>query len=130
MDFIKPLSGRISSKYGNRVHPVTKELGRFHNGIDIAAPIGAKIVSPANGKVVGSYTTEFGGVTLVIEHDNGFESRMCHLKSVLVKMDEVVKQGQEVAISGNTGRSSGPHLHYGMRNEKKEYVNPEDYLPK
>lgn len=128
MNFIKPISGRVTSKYGNRVHPVTKQADRFHNGIDIGAPIGAKIVSPADGKVTGVYETAFGGHTLIIEHDNGFESRMCHLNEILVLVGEKVKQGQHVAFSGNTGRSSGPHLHYGMRNEKKEYVNPEDYI--
>lgn len=127
-NFIKPLSGRVSSKYGNRIHPVTKQPDRFHNGIDIAAPIGAKIVSPESGKVTGNYTTPFGGITLIIEHDNGFESRMCHLNEITVQVGERVKQGQHVAFSGNTGRSSGPHLHFGMRNAKKEYVNPEDYI--
>jgi murein DD-endopeptidase MepM/ murein hydrolase activator NlpD len=128
MNFIAPLKGKVISKFGNRIHPVTQLPDRFHNGVDVPAPIGTKIVSPADGKVSQIYNHEFGGITLIIIHDNGFESRMCHLNEIVVKEGEKVKQGQFVAFSGNTGRSTGPHLHYGMRNEKKEYVDPEKYI--
>jgi murein DD-endopeptidase MepM/ murein hydrolase activator NlpD len=128
MEMIIPTPGRITSKYGKRIHPVTKVADRFHNGIDIAGPIGQKIVSPANGKVIQTYNHEFGGITLIILHDNGFESRMCHLNKVLVATGERVTQGQTIAEVGNTGRSTGPHLHYGIRNAKKEYVDPETVI--
>lgn len=124
----KPLKGRISSKYGNRTHPVTGATKRFHNGIDIAGPIGAPIVSPADGEVVETYETEFGGLTLIINLDNGMQSRMCHLNKILVKKHQSVKEGQLIAECGNTGRSTGPHLHFGLKDEKRQYVNPELYL--
>jgi murein DD-endopeptidase MepM/ murein hydrolase activator NlpD len=128
MKFIKPLAGRITSKYGNRLHPVTKVPDRFHNGVDIAAVVGAKVVSPADGKILQTYDQEFGGLTMIILHDNGYESRMCHLNKFLKKAGDIVKQGDEVAHSGNTGRSSGPHLHYGMRDKNKNYVDPQTLI--
>ncbi len=122
------MPGRISSPYGNRTHPVTKLPGRFHNGVDVPAVTGTKVVAVADGKVIEIYETEKGGKTMIILHDNGFESRMCHLHKYLVKTGEVVKQGQSIAESGNTGASTGPHLHFGLRDSKKNYVNPADFI--
>jgi murein DD-endopeptidase MepM/ murein hydrolase activator NlpD len=126
-DMIRPMAGAIRSKFGNRIHPVTKEAGRFHNGVDIAAPIGREIVSPADGLVLDVYTTEFGGKSLIVLHDNGLESRMCHLDDWRVLKGARVLQGQVIAINGNTGRSTGPHLHYGIR-LAGNYIDPETII--
>jgi murein DD-endopeptidase MepM/ murein hydrolase activator NlpD len=127
-NMIKPMAGPVRSKFGNRIHPVTKQADRFHNGVDIAAPIGRRIVSPADGVVVNLFEHEFGGKTLIIKHSNGLESRMCHLDGWLVKRGDKVLQGQEVAINGNTGRSTGPHLHFGIKNEGNEFIDPETII--
>lgn len=126
-EMIKPTQGRISSPYGPRLHPVTGAKGKFHNGIDIAAPIGQTVFSPADGKITKTYDQEFGGLTMIILHDNGLESRMCHLSGYIVGEGDVIKQGDPVAEVGNTGRSTGPHLHYGIKKDG-EYVDPQDYL--
>jgi murein DD-endopeptidase len=127
MSFINPLKGRISSPFGIRKHPVTGVAGKMHNGVDIPAPIGRHIVSPADGKVAAIFTHEFGGITLFINHANGFQSRYAHLNKTLVKEGAEVKQGQVVAENGNTGRSTGPHLHFGLVLNGR-HVNPEDYI--
>jgi murein DD-endopeptidase MepM/ murein hydrolase activator NlpD len=124
----RPMFGVIRSRFGPRIHPVTKEPGRFHYGVDIANIVGVEIISPADGKVLDVYTHEFGGKSLIILHDNGLESRMCHLHDWKVKKGDEVKQGQVVAINGNTGRSTGPHLHYGIRNEDKVYIDPQTII--
>jgi len=129
-EMIWPAPGRISSPYGNRKHPVTGVKGRFHNGIDIACAEGTPVVSPADGKVTSTYDNQFGGLTMIILHDNGLESRMCHLNKYLASPGDRVGQGEAVAESGNTGRSTGAHLHYGIKDAGKNYVDPEDYLKK
>jgi murein DD-endopeptidase MepM/ murein hydrolase activator NlpD len=127
-NMVKPMAGPILSKFGNRLHPVTRQPDRFHNGVDIAAPVGRAIISPADGVVVNFFDHEHGGLTLIIQHDNGLESRMAHLDTCLVKIGERVKQAQQVATNGRTGRVTGPHLHYGIRNERKEFINPETII--
>lgn len=126
-EMIKPTHGRISSPYGPRIHPVTGKKGKFHNGIDIVAPVGQTVFSPADGKVTSTYDQEYGGLTMIIKHDNGSESRMAHLSKYIVSQGDEIKQGDPVAEVGNTGRSTGAHLHYGMKKDG-EYVDPQDYL--
>ncbi len=125
MKLLMPLSGRITSKFGDRIHPVTRKK-TFHNGIDIAGPIGEPIYSPDVGIVTDVYTTEKGGLTLITQH-GGVESRMCHLDKVHVKKGDQLARGQRIADCGNTGVGTGPHLHWGLK-IKGNYVNPEDYI--
>lgn len=127
-DWIVPLKGKVKSKFGPRIHPVTKEAGKMHNGVDIPAPVGVNIVAPADGKVLKTFEHEFGGLTIYIMHDNGFETRYCHLDKILVRDGQRVKKGDVIALNGNTGRSTGPHLHFGMIDTKRNYVDPEKYL--
>lgn len=124
--FDKPMAGRITSKYGYRTHPVTKERGVFHNGIDISAPTGTPIYAPEYGVVIDVLNTERGGLTLYIKHGD-FETRYCHMSKINVVKGEVVMKGSKIAECGNTGVSSGPHLHFGVK-LKGNYVDPEDYI--
>jgi len=113
--FIWPLQGEVVSTFGWRVHPV---LGQRmpHDGIDIDVPEGTTVYASASGEVV-LYGEQPGyGNVLVLQHEGGYTTWYGHLKSSLVKTGQFVEQGQRVAVSGNTGISSGPHLHFELRN--------------
>lgn len=118
-----PVSGRITSKFGDRTHPITKQKS-FHNGIDIAVPSGTDVISPEAGKVISVYSNSTGGNQLIIEHSNGFRTGYAHLQKSLVKVGDSVSKGQVVAKSGNTGASTGAHLHLTLR-KAGALVNPE-----
>lgn len=112
--FIHPVKARVSSQFGVRTDPFN-EKKKFHKGIDLACPIGTKVVASAGGKVVFSGTKKGYGKTVIIEHRNGYQTLYGHLSKPLAKKGEIVKQGQKIALSGNTGRSTGPHLHFEVR---------------
>lgn len=118
-----PVKGRISSKYGNRTHPVTGAKS-FHNGIDIAAPTGTDVLAPADGVVSKISWHNGGGNQLHIKHDNGYTTGYAHLSSYAVKVGDKVKKGQKVAEVGNTGASTGPHLHLTVRDKSGNLVDP------
>jgi len=129
MKIQRPMQGRISSKFGDRIHPVTKAKS-FHNGIDIAGPIGVPIVAPFDGVVAQSFNHNTGGLTLFIDHPthpDKLQTRYCHLDKIHVKVGDRVKQGQLIADNGNTGRSTGPHLHFGIV-RKGIHVDPELFI--
>lgn len=104
-----PVNGRITSKFGTRKHPISGAQ-KFHNGLDIAVPIGTDVISPLDGTVKSKYFNSVGGNQLVISHET-YQTGYAHLDSSLVNVGDKVKQGQIVAKSGNTGGSTGPHLH-------------------
>ncbi|MFB9867031.1 peptidoglycan DD-metalloendopeptidase family protein [Vreelandella sulfidaeris] len=105
-------SYRLSSGYNpRRKHPVTGRISP-HNGTDFAMPIGTAVVAPANG-VVERVTHHYAaGNYIIVRHDNGYRTRYLHLSRPLVKQGDRVTMGERIALSGNTGRSTGPHLHY------------------
>lgn len=127
--FIWPVKGRISSPFGQRTHPVTG-VPSFHNGVDIAAAIGTPVVAPMRGTVLSIFTTNAGGLQLILEHPGGTIRRTgyAHLNKVNVQIGEEVMQGEQIAEVGNTGRSTGPHLHFTMRDAGLNYVDPQQYL--
>ncbi len=109
-----PFDGRyrLSSNFNpTRKHPVTGRV-RPHKGTDFAMPIGTSIQAPANGRVekVGNHPA--AGRYVVIRHDNGYKTRYLHLSKPLVSNGQRVAMGEKIALSGNTGRITGPHLHY------------------
>ena len=112
--FLWPVAGRISGRFGNqRVY--NGSPGSPHSGMDIAAPAGTPVKSPAAG-VITLAAPDFyiTGGTLIIDHGHGISSNFLHLSGIDVKVGDRVEQGQVVARVGATGRATGPHLHWGM----------------
>ena len=105
----------ISSNYGWRTHPITGQQ-RFHTGIDLATEIGTPVLASLSGVVEFSGTMDGYGYTIILRHlDGSIQTLYGHLSSLYVEVGESVKQGQVIARSGNTGYSTGPHLHFEMR---------------
>ena len=112
-----PLEGnvRISSQFNpNRRHPVTGRV-RPHNGTDFAVRVGTKVIAPSSGVVETARYSRSAGYFIVLNHDNGYSTVYMHLSKLNVKPGQRVKMGQVIARSGNTGMSTGPHLHYELR---------------
>ena len=124
---IWPVNGRVSSNFGWRTHPI-KKTRLFHNGVDIAVPSGTNVKAAASGQVVHSGWMNGFGYTVIIDHGRGVETLYAHNSRTTVSKGSMVNKGQKIALSGNTGLSTGPHLHFGvLRNE--EPLNPRNYLP-
>lgn len=122
-----PVSGGYySSNYGYRLDPITGH-SEFHTGVDIVAGIGTKVMAAAGGVVSYSGTMPEYGNVVDVDHDNGLTSRYAHLSKRLVKAGDVVMKGQLIALVGNTGRTTGPHLHFEVR-EKGIPLNPNKFL--
>ncbi|MCP4680706.1 MAG: M23 family metallopeptidase [Desulfobacterales bacterium] len=123
---IWPTKGWLSCRFGNRISPFTGEK-EFHRGIDIAARAGTSVLASADGIV--SYTGWNGGLgrTLTIKHGYGLMTRYGHLKKFLVKKGQHVKRGETIALVGNSGKSTGPHVHYEVHLDKVP-VNPTRYI--
>lgn len=111
---IWPARGWVTSDFGNRLDPYTAERV-MHRGLDIANSPGTPVVTPADGVVVFAGTEGGYGNVLVIDHGYGVKTRYGHLAEFDVRLGDKVKRGQRVAAIGNTGRSTGPHLHYEVR---------------
>ncbi len=121
-----PSYTRISDDFGMRMHPT---LGRkmMHNGVDFAAPSGSPILAAYDGTVVSaSYSSSMGNYVM-IDHGDGLITLYMHASKLLVSTGEDVTAGQKIALVGSTGRSTGPHLHFGVR-KNGAYVSPWDYL--
>lgn len=119
-------TGYISSKYGMRKDPFTGKR-RMHKGIDIAARQGTSVYPIGKGKVIFSGRKAGYGITIEIQHSRTVVSRYSHLKKSLVKIDQQVKTTDVVAQVGNTGRSTGPHLHLEIA-FNGETSNPRNFL--
>jgi murein DD-endopeptidase MepM/ murein hydrolase activator NlpD len=104
-------SGRVSSAYGWRADPLNGQA-RFHKGTDIALAYGHEVQAAASGRVAFAGETPGYGMTVVIDHGAGLETRYAHLSGYSVRVGDTVGSGQVVARSGNSGRSTGPHLHF------------------
>lgn len=125
--YIKPISGgRQSSGFGRRKAP-TKGASTNHKGVDWAVPTGTAVVAASAGTVTKAGWGSGYGYVVYIRHADGRETRYAHLSKVLVKAGQSVAQGQKIALSGNTGRSTGPHLHFEFIIHGA-HVNPLKYL--
>lgn len=119
--YIKPLSGgRFTSGYKWR-------WGRMHKGVDWACPVGTAIMASCGGTVVQAGWMGGYGYCITLKHPDGRQTRYGHLSKILVSVGQSVKQGQKIALSGNTGRSTGPHVHFEILINGSQ-VNPLKYL--
>ncbi len=111
---IWPTRGWVTSDFGTRLDPYSAER-KMHQGLDIATPHGQPVYSPSDGTVVFTGTEGGYGKVLVVDHGYGVKTRYGHLSEILVHLGDRVKRGDKIAAVGNTGRSTGPHLHYEVR---------------
>ena len=121
-----PVRGSVNSEFGRRKSPWTEDQ-EFHAGIDIGANRGTPVQAPAAGTVVFAGTAPEYGTTVIVDHGQDIRSLYGHLSQVSVKAGQKVERGTLIAYSGNTGRSSGPHLHYEVL-VKGRAVNPRAFL--
>ena len=117
-----PVSGRISSKFGMRFHPIRKRT-KLHTGVDIAAPTGTPIRASAAGVVISAGWAGAYGNAVILQHGGGISTLYGHCSRVLVKKGQKVSKGQVIAKVGSTGYSTGPHCHFEKRVNGKP-VNP------
>jgi len=130
---IMPTRGWLTSMFAQaRMHPIFHEARR-HDGIDITAPLGTPIVAPAGGWVVDTDTDEGYGRYVKIDHGNGIVTLYAHCSKVNVRKGQRVRRGEEIALVGNTGLSTSPHLHYevevkGQTVDPRKYIFPESII--
>lgn len=119
--YVKPLSGgRFTSGFGKR-------WGRMHKGVDWACSVGTAVKASCGGTVVSAGWSNGYGYCITIRHPDGKQTRYAHLSKILVSSGKSVKQGDKIALSGNTGRSTGPHIHFEILVNGSQ-VNPLKYL--
>lgn len=121
-----PVRGSVNSDFGLRLSPWS-EAKEFHSGMDISAGAGSPVRAPAPGAVVFAGAQADYGLAVILDHGNDIKTLYGHLQRLLVTPGQKVERGQVIALSGNTGKSSGPHLHYEIT-VKGQPVNPRRYL--
>ncbi|MEA2015537.1 MAG: peptidoglycan DD-metalloendopeptidase family protein [Actinomycetota bacterium] len=112
--FMWPVAGRITSRFGYRIHPIFG-VRRFHTGIDIAAPYGTLVKSADGGQVIQAGYFGGYGYSIMVYHGGGFATWYAHLSSINVSVGQFVERGQVIGLVGSTGWSTGPHLHFEVR---------------
>jgi murein DD-endopeptidase MepM/ murein hydrolase activator NlpD len=123
---LRPTKGWISSDFGYRISPFTGRR-EFHNGLDIATREGTPIIAPADGVVTFSGSKWLIGNMITIDHGHGMVTQYGHMKERIAKKGDRLKRGEVIGLVGNTGRSTGPHVHYIVRLNGVP-VNPEKYI--
>ncbi|MEZ3443545.1 MAG: peptidoglycan DD-metalloendopeptidase family protein [Lachnospiraceae bacterium] len=121
-------SGKISSGFGERIHPITGKK-TFHDGVDIAIPTGTRLYSAVTGQVVKAYYSDSGGNMVTVRTESGWEVTYMHMDSLAVSAGQTVFKGQFVGCSGNTGNSTGPHLHIRVHDADDRKINPVFIIP-
>lgn len=124
--FCNPVEGIVTSSCGERENPLLEKT-EFHNGLDIAVAEGTKVLAVKSGVVTKIRQSDTYGLVLEYETEDGFQVQYAHLQKTLVKEGEKIQQGQAVAKSGNSGLSTGPHLHYSLWKDGV-LLDPMDYV--
>ncbi|RMF97597.1 MAG: M23 family metallopeptidase [Candidatus Schekmanbacteria bacterium] len=118
-----PVPGRIRSRYGTRIDPITGKIS-FHKGVDLSSPYWTPVRAIADGKVLfAGYDYSGYGRKVIIDHGMGFESLYAHNVKIAVKKGDIVEKGETIAYVGSSGRTTGPHLHFELRYNNRT-VNP------
>ncbi len=132
---------KVSSSWGRRIDPFSRSKSKeaaggpkprfsMHHGIDLAVPVGTPVQAAREGEVIEVSRSRYGhGNMIKIRHDDGWCTVYSHNSELLKKEGDQVKQGDLIALSGNSGRSTGPHLHFEIRRPNQESVNPKSFLP-
>jgi murein DD-endopeptidase MepM/ murein hydrolase activator NlpD len=123
---LKPVAGAVTSAFGWRRHPITHEV-KFHQGVDLRAAYGQEIQAAAAGKVVFSGDQGGYGATVVVEHQDGTQTRYAHLSARLVKKGDEVGAGEPLGRAGRSGRATGTHLHFEVIAPNGQRVQPEQW---
>jgi murein DD-endopeptidase MepM/ murein hydrolase activator NlpD len=121
-----PVRGTVNSEFGTRVSPWSR-APEFHSGIDIAAPPGTPVHAPAGGTVIFAGGHHEYGLAIILDHGQDIRTVYAHLVKVRVSLGQRVSRGAEIGLTGATGRSSGPHLHYEIL-VSGQAVNPRSFL--
>ena len=121
-----PVRGAVNSEFGNRTSPWTRGM-EFHSGMDISAERGTAVRAPSAGTVAFAGRHSEYGLTVILDHGQELRTIYGHLSKIMVTLGQKVERGTDVGVTGNTGRSSGPHLHYEIL-VKGRSVNPRAYL--
>ena len=124
--FTIPANGIITGRFGTKRF-YNGKAGKPHNGLDIGAEKGTKIMAPSGGKIILTGHYYYNGKFILLDHGMGLKSIFIHLDEVLVKKGQLVSKGELIGKIGNTGKSSGPHLHWSLM-LNKTYVDPEYFL--
>ncbi len=125
-EHVSPVEGHKSSGFGYRVHPIDDQV-KFHYGTDFAADSGDAVRAFAKGYVSASGCGEGYGNYLIVTHEGGFSTLYAHLSEIEVSEGEAVECGQTIGLVGQTGKATGPHLHFELL-LGESYLNPEYYL--
>lgn len=126
--FLSPVRfGKKTSEFGTRKDPFNSRRREFHRGIDIACSIGTEVRASRNGRVIFTGWKEGYGNLVIVEHEFGYQSYYGHLSRFSVRQGEEVTTNQVIALSGNTGRTTGPHLHFEIRKNGKS-INPSTFI--
>ena len=126
--FVSPIkTGRTTSGFGTRKDPFNENRSQFHRGVDIACPIGTNIYSARAGRVLFAGYADGYGKLVILEHEHGYTTYYGHLSRFTVKAGDRVGAGQNIALSGNTGRTTGPHLHFEIR-RNGQALNPRAFI--
>lgn len=115
-----PVVGAITSPFRSADRP-------DHNGVDIRAAVGTPVRASDAGVVAAQYWHDRGGRSMLVDYANGMRAGFAHLGAYNVADGESFARGQVIAYTGDTGTTTGPHLHYTLRNREGEYVNPQHY---
>ncbi len=121
-----PINGRLMDGYGHRSDPFSGE-GAMHTGVDISAPMGTQVKATGDGIIVHASWNNGYGRCVIVDHGNGYQTWYAHLSEIEVREGQEIRQGEIVGAVGNTGRSTGPHLHYEVRIHSTP-VNPYRFL--
>lgn len=126
LNYIWPVQGKLSSKFGWRLHPVRNKK-EFHTGIDISVPYGTPVYAAEEGKIIFSGRSKGYGNLIIIKHRNNSLTYYGHNLKLIVKKGDYIHQGKVIALSGNSGISTGPHLHFEIK-INGHHIDPLKYL--